>query len=200
MALLLTRSEVADLLSMGQAIECTKAAFLEQANGHVCPQAPFVVGHDDRELRVNAGALAESQRAGLRAGMRGSGLALLYDTASQELLSAMAYPFTYLRVGATVALAVHHLAPPDAQRLLVIGTGRIARMAVEGISCLRQFERLHVFSRQAENRASFCAFAADRLGLDIQPVETAEPAAREADVVVVATSAEEPVLDAAWLG
>jgi ornithine cyclodeaminase len=158
-----------------------------------------MVGHDDHELRVNAGALAGLQVAGLRAGMRGSSFAVLYDTATEQPLCFMAYSFTYPRVGATVGVAVRHLARPDAQRLLVIGTGRIARVSLEAVACVKPFESVRVYSRQEENRVAFCALARERFGVDVEPNSDLEPAVREADVIVIATSADGPVVRGAWL-
>lgn len=199
MALLLANNEVKDLMDMEQAIHCTKGAFLEQAEGWVHPWAPFVVGHDDHELRVNAGALAGIKRAGLRFSMKGAGIAALYDMESEALLCLMAYPWTYWRVGATVALAVHFLGKPHARRLLIIGTGRIARASLHGISRMQSFEQIQAYSRQSANRNNFCLTAKEQFGLDVEPVDKLETAVGEADVIVVATSAVGPVLCYEWL-
>ena len=199
MTLLLSRNDIQDLLTMEQAIRCTERVFQEQAQGRVNAWAPFVVGHDDHELRVNAGALAGFRRAGLRFSMKGAGLAALYDTESESLLCLMAYPWTYLRVGATVALSVRLLAKREAKRLLIIGTGRISRASLHGISCLHAFERVQVYSRQATNREKFCQDAKHQFSVDAEPVADLETAVGDADVIVIATSAEHPVLRHEWL-
>jgi ornithine cyclodeaminase len=199
MTLLLTKSDVADLWDMQRAVERTELVFREQAQGRTLPYPPFMVGHDNHEFRVNAGALAGLHVAGLRAGMRGGSFAVLYDTTTERPLCFMSYAFTYPRVGATVAVAVHHLARREARRLVVIGTGRIARVSLQAIACVRQFESIEVFSRQEENRNAYCQMAREQLGLQARPISDLEPAVREADVVVIATSAEGPVLRGAWL-
>src|ERR687896_333285 len=151
MTLLLKRKEVSDLLDMHQAIRLTEAVFLEQAQEEVQAWAPFVIGHEDYELRVNAGSLSGLRLVGLRAGMGKAGShLLLYSTREDRLLAIMAYPFSYMRVGATVGLAVDRLANTDARSLVLVGTGRIATASLEAIAGLRKFARVRVYSRNDE--------------------------------------------------
>lgn len=199
MALLLTKSEVSDLLDMRKAIELTEQVYREQAEGRVEPWAPFVVGDEDRELRVNAGSVSGLEVAGLRAGMRGGAQLLLYDTSSGKLACILGYPFSYLRVGTTVGLAVDRLTRPGARRLTIVGTGRIALVSLEAIACLRKFERVEVFSREEKNRINFCSAARERFGVEAAPVENVEASVRAADAVVLATSADGAVLRGKWL-
>lgn len=202
MVRLLTKSEVADLLDMRQAIACTETVYREQAEGRVRPWPPFVLGDGtpgDPELRVNAGSLPGLGRAGLRVGMSRDGAkVLLYDTAEERLVAICAYPFGQLRVGATMGLAVDRLARPDARRLVVIGTGRNALVSLEGVACVRKFDVVQAYSRQSQHRADFVR-AAGRFGVEVEPLEAAQAAIRQADVVVLATSASEPVLRGDWL-
>src|SRR6266542_1697250 len=185
---------------MRQAIQLIETVFLEQANGNVQAWAPFVVGHDDYELRVNAGSLSGLRLVGLRAGMGKAGSQLLlYSTREERLLAIMAYPISYYRVGATVGLAVDWLAKSDARCMVIVGTGRIASLSLEAIACLRKFERVLVHSRTAESRRNFCSVASRRFGVRADPVSEIESALRQADVVVVATSAEGPVIRGSWL-
>lgn len=200
MTLLLKRSEVADLLDMRQAIRLTEKVFLEQANGAVQAWAPFVIGHEDYELRVNAGSLSGLRLVGLRSGMGKAGSQLLlYSTREERLLAIMAYPFSYYRVGATVGLAVDKLAKSDARSMVIVGTGRIAALSLEAISALRKLDRVSVYSRRDESRREFCAMASRRFGVLAEPVTELEPAVRQAEIVIVATSAEGAVVRGRWL-
>jgi ornithine cyclodeaminase/alanine dehydrogenase-like protein (mu-crystallin family) len=200
MTLLLKRHEVSDLLDMRQAIQLIETVFLEQANGNVQAWAPFVLGHDDYELRVNAGSLSGRRLVGLRAGMGKAGSQLLlYSTREERLLAIMAYPIGYYRVGATVGLAVDRLAKGDARCMVMVGTGRIASLSLEAIACLRKFETVLVHSRTDESRQNFCSMASRRFSIQAHPVSDLEPAVRQADVVVVATSAVGSVIRGSWL-
>jgi ornithine cyclodeaminase len=117
----------------------------------------------------------------------------LFDSASGRPLATLeANELTRVRTAATTALAVQALAAPQARVLAVFGTGTQARAHVQALRPLRPFERLLVCARNAGAAAEFAAeFGAE-------PV-SAEQAAREADVLVTATRAGEPLFDGAWI-
>jgi ornithine cyclodeaminase/alanine dehydrogenase-like protein (mu-crystallin family) len=95
-------------------------------------------------------------------------------------------------------VATKHLANPDARSLGVIGTGRQARTQVAAVTRVRRIDEIRVFGRDPDRCAHFCA---DLVG-DGHPataVDTAEAAVRDADIVVTATTATEPVLRGTWL-
>jgi ornithine cyclodeaminase/alanine dehydrogenase-like protein (mu-crystallin family) len=60
-------------------------------------------------------------------------------------------------------------------------------------------ERVRVWSRSAERRAEFAAQCGERFGLAVEAAGSAEEAVRGADVIVTATNAGEPVLEAEWV-
>jgi ornithine cyclodeaminase len=199
MTLLLSRRDVAGLLDMPSAVECTERAFREQGAVGVVAHAPFMLECEGRELRVNVGALKLLKRGGLWAGMRGGLVYVLFDTESERLLGIMAYPFACVRVGATVGVAVRRLSRPDASRLLLIGSGRIAIEALAGVSAVRGFSNVEVSSRHTTSEQEFCEKARKRLGLDVHPVASLEEAVNHADVIVLATNAEGPAIQFDWL-
>lgn len=206
MALLLTRSDVGDLLDLPTAIDLTEAVFREQAEGQVVAMPPRHLNTPKGPLRIVGGALVGSQRMGLRFGAAGTYhvqgermVAVLYDTESGELLSIMALPFGRLRTGATVGLATRLLARQDARVVGMIGTGNNALSLLRGVSLVRPVEHIRVYSRSAEHRADFARRAEAELGKPVQPAETAEQATQGADVVCVATDALKPVLRAEWV-
>lgn len=111
MALLLTRSDVEDLLDLPAAIDVTEQVFHEQAEGKVVAMPPRHLNTPNGPLRIVGGALVGSQRVGLRFGAAGTYhvqgeqmVAALYDAADGRLLSIMAFPFGRLRTGATIGL------------------------------------------------------------------------------------------------
>ena len=83
--------------------------------------------------------------------------------------------------------------PIDHWYLAVLGTGVQARTHVDALRRVCAFEEVRVWGRSAER--------AERLARDAgaRAVPTAEEAVRDADVVVTATSAQQPILRGAWL-
>jgi ornithine cyclodeaminase/alanine dehydrogenase-like protein (mu-crystallin family) len=99
---------------------------------------------------------------------------------------------TDLRTSAVSALAVRHLAAPGARRLAVFGTGAQARAHVGALRAVcPEIERVDVVARDRDRLQAFVAWC---------PVDAhiADPAAvAEADLVVCATTAREPLFDGA---
>lgn len=99
---------------------------------------------------------------------------------------------TEMRTAAVSAAATAHLAPPDSHILALLGSGVQARAHIEALRHVRPFDDIRVWSRDPEHAKRFAA-EHDAVATD------AERAVRDADVVVTATSALEPVLKGAWL-
>src|ERR1700733_2910031 len=99
---------------------------------------------------------------------------------------------TEMRTAAVSAVAVDHLARPDAKVLGILGSGVQARSHIRALAQLRAFDEILVWSRSEENARKF----ADEVGAT---VTSAEEAVTGADVVLTLTSSPEPVLEGRWL-
>jgi ornithine cyclodeaminase/alanine dehydrogenase-like protein (mu-crystallin family) len=145
--------------------------------------------------------MAEMHRYGVRVttGPQNPSYALVYDSPSGKLLSFMVYPFSDLRLDATVALGVDRLAAPAARRVGLIGTGRLALGLLEATARVRSIESVSVFSRGEEHREQFAASAKSATGLQVTPARSAEAAVDGADIIITITSATEPALRGASL-
>jgi thiomorpholine-carboxylate dehydrogenase len=99
---------------------------------------------------------------------------------------------TEMRTAAVSAAATKVLAAPDAKVLAILGSGVQARAHVEALARIRTFDEIRVWGRTAAHAERF----AEEIGAR---VTTAENAVRDADVVVTATAATEPILEGAWL-
>ena len=206
MALLLTRRDVEGLLDLDTAMEVTLGAFREHAAGSVSALAArHLDAGEGRALRIVSGGLLGAQRIGVRAGpavgfpdraSSGNTVALLWDGTSGRLLSIMAYMFGTLRTGATIGLATRLFAREGARVAGMIGTGRNALSLLQAVCHVRRIEQALVYSRDADHRAAFAREAEAALGLPVQPVTSAEAAAKPADVLCVATNSLTPVVTA----
>ena len=215
---ILTADEVAGLLDMPRAIAVTEAAFAEQGRGLVVLHGPYALGMmPDRpgetsgslmsqRLRVVSGGLLGAGRVGLRAGPRvsapesgGTGTVLLLYDLSGALLSVMGYPFSTMRTGASVGVAVKHLSREDAHRVALLGTGANALSLLRAVDCVRSVTDVRVYSRREQNRLEFARAGGEALGKTVEPVSEPEAAVEGADIVLVATNAREPVFSADWL-
>src|SRR5271165_2440175 len=118
---------------------------------------------------------------------------LLFRTDSGEPLAVLdGRLITEMRTAAVSAAATKYLARPDARVLALFGSGVQAEAHLHALQRVRDFAEIRVWSRSAAHARGF----AERHGIK---AVAAEDAARDADVVVTATSALEPILKGAWL-
>jgi thiomorpholine-carboxylate dehydrogenase len=99
---------------------------------------------------------------------------------------------TEMRTSAVTATYVDAVAAPDARTLAILGAGTQGRRHVEALSHVRPFKEIRIWNRTPRR--------AEQLAKDVGgKVMPREEAVRGADVVVVATSSAEPVLEGRWL-
>jgi len=119
---------------------------------------------------------------------------VLYDTDSGRPLAAMdGRLITEMRTAAVSAAVTRHLAAPNARVLALLGSGVQAGAHLAALSHVRSFSETRVWSR---NRAHAERFAREH---GVEAVASAEAAVRDADVIVTATAAHEPILRGEWL-
>jgi len=127
------------------------------------------------------------------------GLVALFDGETgvpTAILDASA--ITAVRTAAVTAVATGLLARHDARTMAVLGAGTQARAHLRALAHVRDFEQVRVYAPTAAHAQALVERGgAGRAELSVAP--SAEDAVREADVVVTATSAREPVLRHAWL-
>ena len=128
------------------------------------------------------------------------GLVLLFSTANGEPLAILNDGhLQHMRVGAAAGVGVRLLARPDARRVGMIGSGGMARTALEAFAAVRPIEEVRVYSRTPANRESYACEMSAKLGIAVKPVDSAREAVRGADILASTTDSMAPVVQADWL-
>jgi alanine dehydrogenase len=104
-----------------------------------------------------------------------------------------------IRTGAATGVATKALANSNARTAGVIGTGYQARTQLEAVAHVRKLERVRAFGRDPDRREQFCREMTSRIGVEVTPAGSSEEAVRGAEIVITATTAQQTVLDGAWL-
>ncbi len=91
------------------------------------------------------------------------------------------------------------LAPHGSGTCGVIGTGLQAFTQCRAIAALGQPARFRIYSRSPENRAAFAAKLQRDTGIATQAADSAQEVVEQADSLLVATNASQPVFNMAWL-
>ena len=89
------------------------------------------------------------------------------------------------------------LAPPEADELAVIGSGKQALPQVAACAAVRKLKHVRVFSRRPEARAAFAESVRKELGLKVTATATLEDAVRDAPIVTLITNATQPFFTSA---
>jgi alanine dehydrogenase len=118
----------------------------------------------------------------------------LYDAKTARPLAFMeANHLGQIRTGAASGYATDLLADPNAETLGIIGSGFQAKTQLDAIRAVRDIKTVRVWSRSEDKRNKF---AEDN---SVIAAKTAEEAVRNAQIVVTATNAKEPVLEERWI-
>jgi alanine dehydrogenase len=75
----------------------------------------------------------------------------------------------------------------------------MARTYLKAFCAVRPIEKVRVFSPTKANREAYAAEMSEELGVQIEPVGSAEEAVRGADIVSCCTDAMQHVIDGSWL-
>jgi alanine dehydrogenase len=208
MTLVLTRGDVAALLTLDECIAAVEHAFALQAEGKAL--GPGVLG-----LHVPGGGF-HVKAAGLplerfyfaaklnanfpdNAARRGlptiQGVVVLSDGETGQPLALMdSMEITALRTGAATAVAARYLARPDARVATIVGCGRQGRIQLAALARVRRLERVYAMDRDATVSRQFAREMSAELGVDVRPVAALAEASRQSDLLVTCTPSRSPLL------
>ncbi|WP_227354956.1 ornithine cyclodeaminase family protein [Haladaptatus salinisoli] len=202
-ALFLTSDDVAGLATPGEYVDAVREGYRQRGTGAPAEPRTTLVNDDPSGMLTGYSAiLPETGAMGGYMYTAGFGagdawfVTPLFDAESGEPLAlvdgASMNPF---KTGAVGAVGVDALAREDATTLAVIGSGAQARGQLKATATVRDLETVWVYSPTKANRESFAAEMNEKLDASVAAVASSAAAVENADVVVTATTASEPVFD-----
>jgi alanine dehydrogenase len=105
---------------------------------------------------------------------------------------------TLRRTGAASALAAKYLARPDAQRLLMVGTGELAPHVVLSHAIVRPIKAVRIWGRRIEKARETAAVLSGQ-GFTVEACDELQSAVAWADIISCATLSQEPLIAGRWL-
>ena len=128
------------------------------------------------------------------------GAVMLFSRETGEMIALMnASEITAIRTAAVSAVATRLLARENAHQLGIIGAGVQARTHLVALDVVREITQARVACRNIEHAQELVREMQPRFAFPIEPVESNEEAVRGADLIVTATSSQEPVLYKDWI-
>ena len=201
MSLVLTGSQVMQVLDMDLALAAAEAAFKAYGEGRVNmpPKSYLTLAQGDFRAMYGEIFLPEQHLCGLKwvnvhPGNPARGLPtvmakiLLNDPdTGLELADLDGTHITNYRTGAAGGLAVKYLARPDASRLGLVGAGVQAHTQLAAILKVRSIREVVVYDRHLECSQPFAQKAATDYGITARATTNAADAVQGMDVVVTTT-------------
>lgn len=211
---LLSRKDIESFFSMKLCMEAVEKAFADLAEGKaVMPQRTPIALPDKQGLALfmpahirSLGALGAKVVTVYKNNVRDHGLPavlgtiILLDEDTGRPIAIMDGGYlTAMRTGAVSGVATKHMARLDARTALLFGTGVQAFTQVLAVHEARPLEKLIAYSVDPpEARRAFADRITQKTGVPVELVEDPAAAAAEADIVILATSSSEPIVDGEW--
>ncbi len=167
--------------------------------GDVDIKSAYIEGEDHFAVKIASGFFGNTN-VGLPSG---SGLMVVLSAQTgfcEAVLLDNGY-LTDLRTALAGAVAAQYLAPAVISTVGVVGSGVQARLQIEALRLVRDFERVLVWGRNADHAACCRDALATRLEPEVEVMVATglEQLMRESQCVVTTTPSREPLLRAEWL-
>ncbi len=213
MSLILTASEILQVMDMDLALASAEEAFMAYGEGRVNMPPKSYLTLDKGDFRAMYGEiwLQSGHICGLK------WVNVHPDNPHKGLLTVMAKivlndPETGLefadldgthitnhRTGAAGGLAARFLSREDAARLGVIGCGQQAITQVAAIMRVRAIKEITVFDRHLHHSRNFAGKMSQTYGVKARAVENIREAVENQDIVVTTTPSETPIVFRDWV-
>ncbi|HKP94031.1 MAG TPA: ornithine cyclodeaminase family protein [Chthoniobacterales bacterium] len=202
-ALLLSRREVAKLLTIRECIEAVEKMFNQLGEGKLAPPGILGIKSQQGGLHIKA-ALLPGGRDYIVAKLNTNfprnpaehglptiqGLILVCDGANGRPLAVLdSIDITIKRTAAASAVAAKYLARPDSSIATICGCGQQAAAQLRAICTVLPLKKIFAFDTDQDAASTFAATVAEELGIAIEPVSHLALALQESDVCITCTPA-----------
>ena len=200
--IILTRSNVAELLRIDDCIAAVEQAFKLHGQGKT--QAPGILGVHacDGGFHIKAGIM-DLRRSYFVAKANANfpnnrsiglptirGVIIVCDARNGEVLALMdSIEITIIRTGAATAIATKYLAKESATSALICGCGSQGRISLEAIMKVRKLEKVFAYDIDVAEAQRFAETMSDKLGIEVIFAHDLAKAASESDICVTCTTA-----------
>lgn len=194
-------------IGMQEAIDLLVRTIAHEEAGRTTVSQKFITPFENGAMRVLFAADGEAGYCAMKAyhnvdnvGTRY--VVLLYSMTNGELLAILdGRPITDLRTGAMSGVMARQVHIPGPVSVGILGSGHQARTQLEALAAVYHVSRADVFSPTRANRERYAREMSAVLGINVEPVDSAEAAVRGKRVVATASNARaaEPIIRRDWL-
>ena len=201
--IVLTRNDVASLLSMSECIAAVENVFAMQGRKETDPPAVLGIHVEGGGFHIKAAAAGiegEFFAAKINANFPDNaarfrlptiqGILVLFDAVNGSPLAVMdSGELTAIRTAAATAVATKYLALPEASTVTICGCGQQARSQLRGLMAVRPITQLFAHDRDTARADDLVEFARHDLELSARVVSDLREATLQSDITITCTTA-----------
>jgi ornithine cyclodeaminase len=212
--LVLNEDELRQTITIPEAIDAVEAAFVALVEGRIHTPGNFTLDLPDAsgKVEVQGAYLSQAPYYVVRINSNfpnnvefdspfQNGLTAVFDAANSTPVAVMidnGY-LTHIRAGAAGALAARYLANETLDRVVVVGSGNQAYIQLKSLTMVRNVGLVSVWGRSPMQVDSYARRLVEDHDLNIEIASSLEVVVREADLIITATSAQQPLIKGDWL-
>ena len=206
--ILLTRSDVADLLDIGTCIPAVENAFRLYGEGKASTPKVMAVHVNSGAFHIKAGEMQLGQHyfvAKTNANFPDNpgksdlptiqGIVVVFDAVNGRVLSIMdSMELTILRTGAATGVAAKYLSRSNASVATICGCGQQGIISLKALAKVRRILTVYAYDREYEVTKQFASVLSDELNINIIAVRELRDATLKSDICVTCTPSKQPLL------
>jgi ornithine cyclodeaminase len=203
-ALWITENDVADLLTLPEAIDVLAGAYRLQAGGQASSMRRAHIRSGNAILHAVGGVIDEAGLTGTKTWTYTPGgaapLLILFSLTDGSVLGIIeAFAMGQMRTAATCGLGTRLLAAPQAESLALLGTGKQSFTQAAAVAAVRPIQRISLYGRDPGRREALAQRLADELPVAVAEHDDVAEAVDGADIVTTITRSADPLLTGAML-
>lgn len=201
---LLSKKEVNKLITVKEARLLMEDIIKLKKDSTILSKPPRITLNLNNDIyQFRAGYLKNIEKIGLRIANLKSNetrYVLLIDAKTSKILALINESDTFrLRIGGTVANIIKYLSKKGDSVAGMIGAGTVARGVCLGIDELRMLDEVRVCDKYDRARDNFVGEVSKVTRLTITPCNSIKEAVKNADIIITATTANEPLVKSKWI-
>jgi alanine dehydrogenase len=211
--LLLSRKDVAELITLDECIAAVESAFRLYGEGKA--DTPKVLGLHTLKggLHIKAGIL-NLNRTYLVAKLNSNfqhnmskyhlpliqGVAVVYDGETGEVLAVMdSIELTIKRTGAATAVAAKYLSRTDAKTAMICGCGNQGEISLKALMKVRSLEKVYAYDVDVAKAEKFARTLSGTLNIAIEAVNDLNAGLTQSAICITCTPSTQAFLQRQWV-
>lgn len=211
--LVLSEAQVRSLIDIEELIAALEEAHIQYSTGKAVMPVRLVVPLPQIQGRITSmpGYLTEDQALGMKVVTYFQNnpeqnlpailaMVMLFSASTGKMIAVMDGSYiTAIRTACASAMATKALANPETRVLGILGAGVQARAHIQALRRVRKLNKIKLYSPSGTSATSVKKELEEVAGVPIEVAKSAEETVRNSDLVVAATTAQQPILKFEWL-